>query len=84
MSKNKKQKKENVVYYDDNSTIADMTYVTRDGKPKPKKPVQPVPQTSKWQTYWSAVKMMFIPMCVVLLVLGVIYLLLRLISGNLF
>ncbi len=85
--KQNKPKKEKIIYYDDNSTIADMSKVTK-GRKKP----NPAPQksdpytysrtTSKWRTYWNAVKMMFIPMSVVLLVLCILFFLLMLIGGN--
>ncbi len=80
----KKKKKEKIIYYDDNSTIADMTNVTKDGKPRPKKEKIVPPSTSKWATYWSSVRMMLLPMAVVLGVLGILYLFLMLITGNLF
>lgn len=81
MSKKKdKKQKEKVVYYDDNSTVADMSNVTRMGQKKPSPP--PLRRRStfkeKWRTYWSAVKMMFLPMCVVLLALGILFLIIML------
>lgn len=75
MAKNKK-KKEKVVYYDDGSTIADMSNVTRLGKKKPDPPKKQSTFKEKWKTYISAVKMMLIPMCVALMILCVIFLLL--------
>ena len=81
----KKKKKEKIIYYDDNSTIADMSSVNKKGTPKP--PPQPRKISTfseKWRTYWAAVKSMLIPMCVALTVLGTLYLLLMLLSGNLF
>ena len=81
MGKNKKKKsKEKVVYYDDNSTIADMSNVT--GLKGKKPPQSPYPRRrttfkEKWRTYWSAVKMMLFPMFMVLLALGIIYLIIR-------
>lgn len=89
MSKKKKEKKEKVIYYDDNSTLVDMSSVTRTGKPNPPKQpkqnhyIEPI-TTSKWQTYWSAVRMMIIPMFVVLGILSVLFLFLLLITGGLF
>ncbi len=75
MSKKKnKRQKEKVVYYDDNSTIADMAPVDEARR---KKYEQPKKKNStfkeKWKTYWSAVKMMFLPMCIVLLVLAILF-----------
>lgn len=77
----KKEKKDKVIYYDDNSTIADMTNVTRTGLPnkKPREQKQRATFKEKWKTYWHAVKMMLWPMCFVLAVLGLLYLLMMLI-----
>lgn len=77
MAKNKK-KKEKVIYVDDGRTVADMsnvpgTRISRDawrtnstGK-------------EKWETYWNAVKRMFVPMLVVMVAICVIYMLIWLI-----
>jgi len=60
----KKVKKEKVIYIDDGRTIADMSGVsggmdwTRKGTTSSPKDI--------WRTYWSAVKMMFKPMLVVI------------------
>lgn len=83
MSK-KKKKKEKVIWYDDGSTIADMSNVTKIGQKNPSKKPQPQPRRvstakDKWRTYWKSVKMMLMPMCVVLLIIVVLYLLLMLI-----
>jgi len=82
-----KKKKEKVVYYDDNSTVADMSSVTRSGKKEGAKAPQ-APRasvgTSKWQTYWQAVKMMFVPMLFALGVIGATFLLIMAFTGNLF
>ena len=80
-----KKKKEKIVYYDDNSPIADMSAVNRSGKKKP--PPPPRRQSTakeKWQTYWTAVKTMFVPMLFVLGVLAGLYLLMLLLGGHLF
>ena len=87
-----KKKKEKIVYYDDNSTLIDMSNVTRMGKKPsasvnqkiPKSDLNTVGGTSKWRTYWSATKMMVIPMFIALGILSVLFLFLMLISGNLF
>ena len=72
MSKNKKKKsKEKVTYYDDNSTIVDMSQIPQ------RKGMSNVPRSTfreKWRTYINAVKMMIIPMCVVLVALSLIFL----------
>ena len=83
MSK-KKAKKEKIIYYDDNSTIADMSSVNKSGKKQPSPPPK-IRSTAKerWKTYWSAVKMMFIPMLFVLGVLVVLYLFTMCCTGNL-
>ncbi len=83
MSK-KKAKKEKIIYYDDNSTIADMSSVNKSGKKQPPPPPK-IRSTAKerWKTYWSAVKMMFVPMLFVLGVLVVLYLFTMCCTGNL-
>ncbi len=73
-----KKKKEKVVYYDDNSTIADMSSVNKKGQKQPPPPPKSVRSPStfkeKWQTYWSAVKMMLAPTLVVLAIILILYL----------
>ena len=60
----KKKKKEKITYIDDGRTIADMSNVsggaqwTKQGTTSSPKEI--------WNTYWSAVKMMFKPMLVVI------------------
>ena len=69
-----KKKKEKIIYYDDNSTLVDMSSVTRNGKKAP--PRQPRIQSTfreKWATYWSSVKMMFGPMLVVIVGLCILF-----------
>lgn len=83
----KKQKKEKVVYIDDGSTIADMSYVNAKGEkraPTQKRPKQPSTASDRWHTYVTAVKMMFKPMLVVLGAMTIIYLLFLLMAGKLF
>lgn len=78
-----KKKKEKIVYYDDNSTIVDMSNVTKSGKKEP--PRAPKKQSTfgeKWRTYWSAVKMMVIPMCIALLIIAALYLVIMFATGN--
>ena len=77
MAKNKK-KKEKIIYYDDNSTIIDMTGVVeskRRGKSAPKTEGGNSFK-DKWKTYWSTVKLMFFPMCIALLAITIVCLLL--------
>ena len=78
-----KKKKEKIIYYDDNSTIADMSNVTRNGKPQASRPPR-VKSTfrEKWDTYWSAVKMMIMPMCIALLIIAVLYFAVMFAAGN--
>ena len=60
----KKNKKEKVIYVDDGRSLADMSGVkggldwTRKGTSSPVSEI--------WRTYWSAVRMMFKPMLVVI------------------
>ena len=75
MAKQKKQKKEKIIWVDDGRTLADMSDVRshrilREGTTSSPKEI--------WNTYWNAVKMMFKPMLVFIggmaLVFGVVYL----------
>lgn len=75
-----KKKKEKVVYYDDGSTISDMsgvgnTFNTIIPKNKTTREVKNPPSRfgDKWRTYWSTVKIMIIPMLVVLGILFILY-----------
>ena len=73
MSENKneeKKKEDKVVYYDDGRTIADMSGVGR-----PRSQGSHSTFRDKWKTYWSAVKMMLIPMAVAVAALVLVYLL---------
>ena len=69
----KKKKKEKITYIDDGRTIADMSGVTGNRK------FSSTGTTSSpkeiWATYWSAVRMMFKPMLVVIGFLVVLYVL---------
>lgn len=81
-NKNKK-KKEKIVWYDDNSTIADMSAVS--GKRSVSNNSQPKPHATfkeKWNTYWSAVRMMLLPTIVVLGVIAVLYIFMMLLTGG--
>ncbi|MBP3433945.1 MAG: hypothetical protein J6K50_01600 [Clostridia bacterium] len=83
MSKKQKKQKEKIVYYDDNSPIADMSSVNRKGEKKaPPAPKIKSTAKEKWQTYWTAVKTMFVPMMIVLGVIGFLYLLMMWLGGN--
>ena len=84
MAKNKKEK-EKIIYYDDNSTIVDMSCVNPRGEKNPhQQPKMFSTFREKWETYWNAVKMMVLPMLLVLIILTGLYLSLMLFSGNLF
>ena len=74
--KKNKTPKEKVVYYDDGSTIADMSNVTAPGEKKRDKNKPRSSAKEKWNTYWAAVKMMIGPMLIVLAVITVIFLIL--------
>ena len=78
MSK-KIRKKEKVVYYDDGSSLADMSSVGGIGRRAPKDKPQQLPKMKsgfreKWNTYWNTVKLMGFPMRVVLLIITLIFL----------
>ena len=70
--KKNKQKKEKVVYYDDNSTIADMSNIPQR-KRSSSAPRSNSTFREKFRTYINAVKMMIIPMCVVIIFLCVVF-----------
>ena len=71
----KKEKKEKTIWVDDGSTIADMSNVS--GPRLSKKPMGSTSTAKeKWDTYWGAVKMMFVPMLTVMVALCVIYIIL--------
>lgn len=74
----KKEKKEKVKYYDDGRSISDMTDVHSGPRlSNNRNPYRPRPKAKEvWRTYWNAVKMMFGPMMVVLVGLGVVYMIL--------
>ena len=70
-----KKKKEKITYVDDGRTIADMSNVSRGGPRlggdnlyRPRSTAK-----EKWDTYWGAVKMMFVPMLVVVCALIIVY-----------
>ena len=68
------KKKEKVTYIDDGRTLADMSGVT--GGFTTRKPLYRASFKEQWKTYWSAVKMMFVPMLVAIAALCIIYVLL--------
>lgn len=77
MAKNKK-KKDKVIYVDDGRTIADMsnvpgTRLSRDAWRSHST------SKEKWDTYWGAVKQMFVPMLVVIVAICVLYMILWLV-----
>ena len=75
MAKKEKKKKEKVIWIDDGSTLADMSNVSA---PKLSRKLGSSSSTAKekWDTYWGAVRMMFVPMLTVMTAICVIYLIL--------
>lgn len=72
-----KKKKEKVTYIDDGRTVADMSGVSSGPRLMGRDAGRPGPSFREaWNTYWNAVKMMFVPMLVVICGLIVIYMLL--------
>lgn len=68
------KKKEKIRYVDDGRTLADMSNV---GGPRlsNQNPGRPRPDAKEvWKTYWSAVKMMFLPMLGFIGILCIVYL----------
>ena len=66
--KKKKEKKPKVKYIDDGSTIADMSNVGYGSHGRGARCSSSAKE--KWQTYWEAVKMMFVPMLIVIGIIG--------------
>ena len=78
-----KKKKDKVIYYDDGMTICDMSRVNKKGeKQDPPPPRRQSTASEKWKTYWTAVQQMLLPMAIVLCILGALYFLIMIISGN--
>jgi hypothetical protein len=72
----KKQKKEKVVYVDDGRTVADMSGVPSGPRLSNNPYRPPLKAKEVWKTYWSAVKMMFTPMLVVVCGIIIVYMIL--------
>ena len=74
----KKKKKDKVIYVDDGRTIADMSNVpgTRLGRDAWRSHST---AKEKWETYWNAVKRMFVPMLIVIVAICVIYMIIWLV-----
>ena len=66
------KKKEKITYIDDGRTLADMSGV-QGGLPKAPASRPHRDWKAVWQTYWAAVKMMFLPMLVVLAGMALIF-----------
>ncbi len=75
--KKDKSKKEKIVYIDDGRTIADMSNVSGGSNWTKRGTTSSVGDI--WRTYWSAVRMMFKPMLVVVGFILAIYLIISLI-----
>ena len=72
-----KKREVKVVYYDDNSTVADMSGT---GKKPPRKKST---FKEKWRTYITVVKKMILPMLVTILALTIICVILWAVTGQL-
>ena len=71
-----KKKKEKITYIDDGRTIADMSAFTGRKKLDTGKDNFVRPQSTfkdKWNTYWSAVRRMIIPMFITLGIITVMF-----------
>ncbi len=78
--KSKKEKKEKIVYVDDGSTVADMTPTDENGKRqkthRERSYAPNAPLRDQLRTFTDAQKMMFLPMCVMLGILALAFLIL--------
>lgn len=73
----KKNKKEKIIYVDDGRTLADMSGVSPGPRLGNRNPARVRPGAKEvWKTYFTAVKMMFVPMLVVICGLIIIYMIL--------
>ena len=75
------KKKEKITYIDDGRTLADMSGITggRLGRRNPNAPRSSAKE--KWNTFWNAVKMMFLPMLATMGAVCIIFAILWLIFG---
>ncbi len=71
MAKDKK-KKEKYIYYDDGSTLADMSAFTKD-KANDSADTPKYGFKAKMQTFFGAMRLMLIPLVAVVCALGLIY-----------
>ena len=79
--KEKKKKREKITYIDDGRSLADMSGVKGGGFHSSRSYWTPrASLKEQWQTYWGAVKMMFVPMLVVIGVIIFVYMLFLLLS----
>ena len=77
-----KKKKEKITYIDDGRTIADMSALSGGETSRPKSCGGYTGSAKdKWNTYWGAVKMMFVPMLVMIGALILLYLLMYILFG---
>ena len=68
-----KKKKEKVVWVDDGRSLADMSNVSGTRLSRKLGRASTSTAKEKWETYWGAVKMMFVPMLVVMAAICMIY-----------
>ncbi len=73
-----REKKVKIVYYDDGSTIADMS-----GTRRPKTPREKTPFKERARTFFTVMKKMVIPMIATLAALTIIYILILAAAGRL-
>ena len=77
--KAKKEKREKVVYIDDGSTVADMTPRDENGKkrqPRERSYAPHAPLRDQLRTFTDAQRMMLLPMCVMLGIIALAFLIL--------
>lgn len=68
------KKKEKVEYIDDGRTLADMSAISSGPRLSKSSPGRIRPDAKEvWKTYWNAVRMMVGPMCVAIVIIGIVY-----------
>lgn len=75
-----KRKKEKITYIDDGRSLADMSGVSGGMHFSKQNTVSSF--RAQWNTYWGAVKMMFLPMLVIVGFLLVVFLIMTVIFGT--
>ena len=75
------KKKEKITYIDDGRTLADMSGISGGRLSRRNPNIPRSTAKEKWDTYWTAVKMMFLPMLATMGAICIIFAILYLVFG---